>query len=128
MGSLRKRKVATIQSPYIKQHEEKIQTGEKKRRGLIRRLTLYAVCAVVLSVMAASALISQAAVLEEKTAEKKLLQKKLAKLEHKEVLLEEEIVKLNDDEYIAKIARKDYFLSNKGEIIFNLPKKEEDSD
>ncbi|RFU66909.1 septum formation initiator family protein [Peribacillus saganii] len=128
MGSLRKRNVATIQSPYVKQHEKKVQTGEKKRRGLIRRLTLYAVFAVVLSIASASALISQAAVLEEKTAEKKNLQEKLDKLENKEVLLEEEIVKLNDDDYIAKIARKDYFLSNKGEVIFNLPKKEEDSD
>ncbi|WP_325048968.1 FtsB family cell division protein [Peribacillus saganii] len=120
--------MATIQSPYVKQHEKKVQTGEKKRRGLIRRLTLYAVFAVVLSIASASALISQAAVLEEKTAEKKNLQEKLDKLENKEVLLEEEIVKLNDDDYIAKIARKDYFLSNKGEVIFNLPKKEEDSD
>jgi cell division protein DivIC len=34
------------------------------------------------------------------------------------------IVKLNDDEYIAKLARKEYFLSNDNEIIFTLPETE----
>ena len=48
----------------------------------------------------------------------------LAKLEKEQRLLEEEIVKLNDDEYIAKFARKEYFLSDDGEIIFNLPENE----
>ena len=30
-------------------------------------------------------------------------------------------VKLNDDDYIAKLARKEYFFSKKNEIIFNIP-------
>lgn len=38
-------------------------------------------------------------------------------------MLQEEIVKLNDDDYIAKLARRDYFLSENNEIIFNLPKE-----
>ena len=38
-------------------------------------------------------------------------------------LLKEEIVKLNDDDYIAKLARKEYFLSDDNEIIFTLPEK-----
>ncbi|RFU62653.1 FtsB family cell division protein [Peribacillus glennii] len=128
MGSLRKRNVAKIESPYVHQQEKKVQAGVNKRRGLVRRLTLYAVCAAILSVLAVSALISQAAALEEKEQKKEHLQQKLAELKRHEDLLNEEIVKLNDDEYIAKLARRDYFLSDKGEIIFNLPKKKEDSD
>ena len=42
-------------------------------------------------------------------------------MQKEEEQLKEEIVKLNDDEYIAKLARKEYFLSDDGEIIFNLP-------
>ena len=34
------------------------------------------------------------------------------------------LAKLNDDEYIAKLARQEYFLSDKNEIIFSLPKKD----
>jgi cell division protein DivIC len=51
---------------------------------------------------------------------KKKLEKQLTGLEKEEKILREEIVKLNDDEYIAKIARRDYFLSDDDEIIFNI--------
>jgi cell division protein DivIC len=44
-------------------------------------------------------------------------------LKKEETLLKEEIVKLNDDDYIAKLARKEYFLSDENEIIFTLPEK-----
>lgn len=70
--------------------------------------------------------LSQLAALEVKQHEKKQLEKQLSGLENKKQILEEEIIKLNDDEYIAKLARKEYFLSEKNEIIFNLPQKKEE--
>ncbi|WP_375090831.1 septum formation initiator family protein [Peribacillus sp. RS7] len=128
MSSLRKRKVAKIENPYVAQEEKKVQTVEKKKRGLMRRLTLYSVFAAVFLILAVSTLITQNVALDEKVQQKEELKGKLAKLEKDETLLKEEIVKLNDDDYIAKIARRDYFLSEKGEIIFTLPKGKEDSD
>lgn len=128
MSSLRKRKVAKIENPYVAQQEKKVQTVEKKKRGLMRRLTLYSVFAAVFLIFAVSTLITQNVALDEKVQQKEELKGKLAKLEKDETLLKEEIVKLNDDDYIAKIARRDYFLSEKGEIIFTLPKGKEDSD
>ncbi|WP_163102899.1 FtsB family cell division protein [Peribacillus alkalitolerans] len=126
MGSLRERKVTKMETPYVNQQISKVQASSKKRKGLFRRLVFFGTFAVALSVLAVSTLISQAAVLDEKEKQKATLEKELTKLEKKQTLLEEEIIKLNDDEYIAKIARRDYFLSNKGEIIFNLPKSDED--
>ena len=35
--------------------------------------------------------------------------------------LKRQLVKLDDDDYIAKLARKDYFLSENNEIIFSIP-------
>ena len=129
MSSLRKRKVAKIENPYVEQQEKKVQTVKKKKRGLVRRLTLYSVFAAIFLILAVSTLITQNIALDEKVQQKDSLDQKLAKMEKRETLLKEEIVKLNDEDYIAKIARRDYFLSDKGEIIFNLPKvKEEDSD
>ena len=49
-------------------------------------------------------------------------------LKDKQSALEEEIVKLNDDEYIAKLARRDYFLSDEGEIIFNIPDSDKEKE
>ncbi|AZV61853.1 FtsB family cell division protein [Peribacillus castrilensis] len=128
MSSLRKRKVAKIENPYVAQQEKKVQTVEKKKRGLMRRLTLYSVFAAVFLIFAVSTLITQNVALDEKVQQKQELKGKLAELKKDETLLKEEIVKLNDDDYIAKIARRDYFLSEKGEIIFTLPKGKEDSD
>lgn len=36
--------------------------------------------------------------------------------------LEQQIKQLNDENYIARIARSEFFFSEEGEIIFNLPK------
>ncbi|WP_328114745.1 FtsB family cell division protein [Peribacillus butanolivorans] len=120
--------MAKIENPYVALQEKKVQTVEKKKRGLMRRLTLYSVFAAIFLILAVSTLITQNVALDEKVQQKEKLEVKLAKLEKGETLLKEEIVKLNDDDYIAKIARRDYFLSDNGEIIFNLPKVKEDSD
>ena len=127
MSSLRKKKVAKMDNPYVYQQEKKVQNVEKKKRGLVRRLSLYAVCAAIILILGISTLITQAGAIEQKTEQKQEFDEKLTKLKKQETLLHEEIVKLNDDEYIAKLARRDYFLSNKGEVIFNLPKKDQDN-
>ncbi|WNS75558.1 septum formation initiator family protein [Bacillus sp. DTU_2020_1000418_1_SI_GHA_SEK_038] len=125
MGAIKNRNVAKIHTSYVKQQEaEEIQSG-RKRRLLYRRLAVFFIGAIVLSFSMISTLVSQSSSIEAKTAEKQKLEQELALLEKKEVSLEEEIVKLNDDEYIAKLARKDYFLSENNEVIFNLPEKKE---
>ena len=126
--SMRDRKVAKIQSTYVEQVEHKQQKQKKKKKGLARRLLLFAVITTVLSVLTVSTLLSQSSAIQEKEEKKQEVEMQLAKLEKEQRLLEEEIVKLNDDEYIAKIARRDYFLSNEGEVIFNLPNTTEDKD
>ncbi|MBM7694551.1 cell division protein DivIC [Peribacillus deserti] len=128
MSNLRKRNVSKIDSAYVTQHEKKVQTVEKKKRGLVRRLTVFVAAAVLLSCLLISTLVSQASVLEQKKEQKNKLKNELISLQKQQDDLQDEVVKLNDDEYIAKLARRDYFLSDKGEIIFNLPKKKEDSD
>lgn len=39
--------------------------------------------------------------------------------------LEQQIRQLNDDNYILRIARSEFFLSEEGELIFNLPDKKD---
>lgn len=73
-----------------------------------------------------STYLSQLSALDDMRANKKQLDKEFAGLVKQQQILQEEIVKLNDDEYIAKLARKEYFLSKKNEIIFNLPQNEEE--
>ena len=52
----------------------------------------------------------------------------LQEVKEQQEMLNLQIAKLEDDEYIAKLARKEYFLSDEGEIIFTIPSDEENED
>lgn len=127
MNVIRKRNISKIENQYVQQREIAGIAESRKRKLLFRRLAVFALFASVISYLMISTFISQSASLDKKQAEKERLEHKLASLEKKQEILDEEIVKLNDDEYIAKLARKEYFLSEKNEIIFNLPKDKKDS-
>ncbi len=127
MSAIRKKNIARIENQYVQQREKAGIAETRKRKLLFRRLAVFALFASIISYLMISTFISQTAALEKKQADKAQLEQKLAKLQKKQEILDEEIVKLNDDEYIAKLARKEYFLSEKNEIIFNLPKEKKDS-
>lgn len=115
-----KQKVTHLQSEYSIQQEKMQQLMKRRKKGLVRRLAVFSVLVIVFFALMASKLISQASDINEKIEEKQRLEEKLANLKEEQKELEKEIMKLNDDEYIAKLARRDYFLSDEGEIIFNL--------
>ncbi|WP_455663018.1 FtsB family cell division protein [Pradoshia sp.] len=123
MGALdkEKKKISQIDSPYVQYQEKRTQSFERKRLGLKRRLVFFMLFAVVTTGIVLATLYSQKSALKDKEAQKQELKEQLSSLQKEEERLKEEIVKLNDDEYIAKLARKEYFLSDDGEIIFNLP-------
>jgi cell division protein DivIC len=126
MSAIRSRNIAKLQNQYSTQQESMEVSSARKRKLLYRRLMVFLIMAGSISFFMISTYVSQLSALEEKEATKKQLEKQLMGLEKKQQILEEEIIKLNDDEYIAKLARKEYFLSEDNEIIFNLPEKEEE--
>ncbi len=120
-----------MRNQYVQQQESIQQASMKRKKRLVRRLVVFTILFFTICGLLISTLMSRVEALEEKNTEKAKLQATLEKLEKKQTVLKEEIVKLNDDEYIAKIARRDYFLSDEGEIIFNIPeqaKKEEEEE
>lgn len=126
MSAVRSRNITKLQTKYSIQQESMELDSSKKRKLLYRRLAAFFLLAGLVTYFMISTYLSQLSALEEKVAVKKQLENELAGLEKKQQILKEEIVKLNDDEYIAKLARKEYFLSEDNEIIFNLPKEEEE--
>ncbi|MFP5116247.1 FtsB family cell division protein [Bacillaceae bacterium C204] len=121
MGAERKRSVSKIQTTFVKQQEYAEIASARKKKLLARRLTMFLALASILSYLLISSNISQTAKLNAKMAQKKQLDHELTKLKDQQDILNENIIKLNDDDYIAKLARKEYFFSDKGEIIFNIP-------
>lgn len=121
MSAIRKRNISKLENEYTQQSEKAGIAEKRKRKVLFRRLAVFFVITTIISVVMISTFISRTSALESKLDEKERLEMELADLQKQQKLLEEEIVKLNDEEYIAKLARRDYFLSQEGEIIFNLP-------
>ncbi|GIN93520.1 hypothetical protein J6TS1_50390 [Siminovitchia terrae] len=115
----------TLENKYLMEQEASARSAVRRRKLLVRRLSVFLVFTIVICTLLISTLVSRESALEAKKEEKALAEAKLAKLEKKQLMLENEILKLNDDEYIAKLARSEYFLSDKGEIIFNIPKEKE---
>lgn len=120
MSAVRKKNVTQLQSTYIEKYQQEEQMLSVKRRGLIRRLIAFSLLAALISYVLVSTMVSQHKAMNEKQEQKEKLQEQLTTLKDEQVLLEEEIVKLNNDEYIEKIIRRDYFLSKEGEIIFKV--------
>lgn len=120
MSAVEKKNVTQLQSTYMEKYKQQEQAIQMKRKGLIRRLIAFSILAAIISYGLISMVVSQQKTINEKMAQKEKLQEQLTTLEDEQVLLEEEIVKLNSDEYIEKIIRRDYFLSKEGEIIFKV--------
>jgi cell division protein DivIC len=120
-----KEKIRHIQSDYQKIVAEREKLVLHRRRGLIRRLTAFGIILVIAGYLMTSTFLSQSAAFENKLEEREKLESELKQMQKQQGKLEEEIVKLNDDEYIAKIARRDYFLSDENEIIFSVPESNE---
>ncbi|EKN70325.1 cell division protein DivIC [Neobacillus bataviensis LMG 21833] len=126
MGAERKKNVSKIQTTYVEQQEYAEIASARKRKLLLRRLSLFFVFAGLLSYLMISSYISQTAMLKEKVAQKKKSNHELSELKRQQDILKEDIIKLNDDDYIGKLARKEYFFSEKNEVIFSIPDEKEE--
>jgi cell division protein DivIC len=109
---------------YQEEMEARESFNKKKKKIRTRRILLMMFALVLCSAPLVTTILDQQKDLEQKLSEKSELDAKYAKLKKEKKLLLQEVEKLQDDEYIAEIARRDYFLSNKNEIIFSTPKNE----
>lgn len=121
MSAVRRRNVAKIQTTYAEEQALASDFNVRKRRRLYRRLSIFLIFAISASYFMVSSILSQTSAIDAKKDQKKQLVRQLSDLKKQQGILKDNIVKLNDDDYIAKLARKDYFFSDKNEIIFNIP-------
>jgi cell division protein DivIC len=119
-------RIREIDSQYIQQHEQNLEMQKRKRRGLVRRLVAIGIVSVLLCVFAFMTLQTQAKMLEDIQQEKIALEQKLDELHAEQEFLEQEIKNYNDEEFIAEIARRDYYMTKPGETLFKLPKSSSD--
>lgn len=123
MRKLNKEKVTQLKNAFALTEQRKALFELRHKRKLMRRLTAFSVAALVVLGTLLSALYTQTRTLnaqKQAVAEAKV---ELDELAHQQKELEEELIRLQDDDYIAELARKNYFYSKDGEIIFNIPEE-----
>ncbi len=96
-------------------------TPVPNRKGQKRRIRLFLFFVLCFSVWTGYTLYMQSGVLAEKEAELAALKQEAANVQQTQAELTYKVSRLNDKEYIAELARKHYFLSKPGEIIYVIP-------
>ena len=120
--------IRKIDNDYVRSANRQMEKLTKQKVRLRRRLSLFFVIASVVIISLISMIFNQNERLAQKEAEKEKVLSELQEIKKEQELLQLQIKKLEDDEYIAKLARKEYFLSEEGEIIFNIPKEEKENE
>jgi cell division protein DivIC len=115
-----------VRSNEVEQYEQRIK--QKQKIFMRRRLAMYVIIASIICLGMFDFLLHQRERLDTQKAELAATQQELEKANEQQEMLGHQISKLEDDEYIAKLARKEYFLSEEGEIIFTIPDKDDVKD
>ena len=122
---LHKRNVRTLQNDYVRSNPQATSQRKAKQKVMKRRrLLLFFIFATVVTAGLVKTLIVQNERLTEKEFQKAEIEQQLESVQETQEMLNLQITKLEDDEYIAKLARKEYFLSEEGEIIFTIPSED----
>ncbi|HFK1120864.1 TPA: septum formation initiator family protein [Listeria monocytogenes] len=118
-----KSKVARIENRYIKDTATMKKTRCRRRIALFRRLAFMAIIFAVVGGLLTITYTKQVLTLKEKKEKQVQVDKKMVAMKDEQDSLNEQIKKLHNDDYIAKLARSEYYLSKDGEIIFNIPEE-----
>lgn len=115
--------VASIQNDYVRSVERKEKRQMAHKIRLFRRLAVFGLVVMLASIWIGTTIYAQSQTLTEKEQLREEAQLALKDVKKEQVKLQEQITLLNDDEYLAKLAKKELFVSENGELIFTLPEK-----
>ncbi|SOC44772.1 FtsB family cell division protein [Ureibacillus acetophenoni] len=118
--------VRTLHNDYVRTTEEELKFTNRQKILFRRRLVAFGVFAIIVLFFLVSTIFSQDQRITKKEQEKADVLAELEQVKEQQRMLNLQITKLEDDDYIAKLARKEYFLSDEGEIIFTIPDKEDE--
>jgi len=117
--------ITSINTDYVRSVQRRETQNKSRKVRLVRRLVAFSIFSMLLIGFLVSALVNSKQNLAEKQLQKEEVATELARVQEEQEMLRIQISKLNDDEYIGKLLRKEYFLSEEGEIIFSLPEGNE---
>ncbi|WP_274308730.1 FtsB family cell division protein [Solibacillus daqui] len=122
--------VQPLDNEFVRSNPNAKIAKQKAKKAVLlrRRLAIFLIIAVASIVGLAQFSSMQNERLADKQIKKAEVNAQLEESLEKQEMLNLQIAKLEDDEYIAKLARKEFFLSEEGEIIFTIPKTSDNKD
>lgn len=117
-----------LDNDYVRNTDKAINRKIQVRKRKMRRIAFFAIVPVIIIAFLLNVLFNQNETLAAKEQKKIEAKEHLSELKDERDSLNLKIKQLESDEYIAKLLRKDYFLSEKGEIIFIIPDEKDKKD
>jgi len=93
----------------------------KNRRKIAKWKKLILLMFIVYSVFIGKGMYSQQQAIEQKRLEVEALDQQLTAIQQENEKLKTKEARLHDEDYIAEIARQNYYLSKPGEVLFIVP-------
>jgi cell division protein DivIC len=116
-----RREESTSRSPLynnLRMPNEQPKAAKKPRR---RRLSILVIAFILLFSWYSSLWMDQQEVIAQKQQELNELKQAVTKANQLQSELNYKVKRLQDRDYIAEVARRDYFLARPGEVIFKVP-------
>ncbi|MGE7930531.1 FtsB family cell division protein [Lysinibacillus xylanilyticus] len=110
-----------LDNDYVRNTDKAMNRKIQARKRKMRRIVFFAIAPVVIIAFLFNILLNQNETLAAKEQKKVEAKERLSGLKDERDSLNLKIKQLEDDEYIAKLLRKDYFLSEEDEIVFIMP-------
>lgn len=114
-----------LDNDYVRNTDRAINRKKQLLKRKLRRIVFFTIVPVVIIAFLINILFQQSKTLAVKEKKKDEANQHLTEMKEDQDSLNLKIKQLEDDEYIAKLLRKDYFLSEEGEIIFIIPEEKE---
>lgn len=117
-----------LDNDFVRNADQTTKYKAQLRKRKIRRIVCFMIVPVIMIAVLVNVLAKQNDTLLAKEKKKAEVEQQLTELEEQQEMLNLQIKQLEDDEYIAKLLRKEYFLSEEGDIIFVIPEKDDKKD
>ncbi|WP_018659770.1 FtsB family cell division protein [Allofustis seminis] len=121
-------KVTTLHEQYTKEKTLANIREQKRARFIHMRKTAIMVLGCLALLFTSWPLVKNHQKTVEYRQQYKESQEQLAQLKEEKDNLEYQVTLLENDEYVAKLARSEYHLTKDNEVVFKLPNKSEESE
>lgn len=121
MGKHSADNVTVMQNDYIKVQNQQKRIASRERKKHRKRLSLILLAGAIFIVPFLWKTVGNVLEIQQLDSEIAVAKKEKKAAEDQNTKLNYEVKLLQEDDYIAKLARSKYYLSKDGEIIFSLP-------